>query len=164
MCVCLSVCLSVYLHKYVRTCICIYYLVCLGWIIIIIISIEFLISWTCSPFTQNTAAQFLYFFKSLYFIVSSFQIIAGYPPRVLGYFLSRKYSTLSGILFMGYRAIPLLPELREVMDWVFTDTALALFHWFRVQEVYAKLYLVKVRREREKVKWWVQDVFGVCGS
>lgn len=103
------------------------------------------------PFTKNVAAQFIYFFKSLYFIISSFQIISGYPTKVLGYFLGKKYTTVYGLLFSGYRAIPLLPELREVMDWVFTDTALSLFHWLRVQEIYAKLYLVKVRRQREKV-------------
>ena len=103
------------------------------------------------PFTKNVAAQCIYFFKSVYFVVSAFQIISGYPTRILGYFLGRRYTTVSGLLFMGYRVIPLLPELREVMDWVFTDTTLSLFHWLRVQEIYAKLYLVKVRRHREKV-------------
>lgn len=82
------------------------------------------------------------------------QIISGYPTRVLGYFIGRSYTTVSWLLFTGYRAIPLLPELREIMDWVFTDTALSLFHWLRVQEIYAQLYLVKVRRQREKVKEW----------
>jgi hypothetical protein len=105
---------------------------------------------TRTPFTQNIAAQCIYFFKCLYFVVSAMQITSGYPTRVLGYFLGQHYTTVSGLLFSGYRAIPLLPELREVMDWVFTDTALSLFHWLRVQEIYAKLYLVKVRRHREK--------------
>ena len=50
-----------------------------------------------------------------------------------------------------YRLIPLIPELREVMDWVFTDTALTLINWLRVQEIWAQIYQVKVRREREKV-------------
>ena len=102
---------------------------------------------------MNTAAQCLYFFKCLYFIVSALQIVSGYPMKILGYFFGRHYTTVSGILFSVYRVIPLLPELREVMDWVFTDTALSLFNWLRVQEIYAKLYLVKVRREREKVCW-----------
>jgi hypothetical protein len=105
------------------------------------------------PFTMNTAAQCLYFFKCLYFIVSALQIVSGYPMKILGYFLGRHYTTVSGILFSVYRVIPLLPELREVMDWVFTDTSLSLFNWLRVQEIYAKLYLVMVRREREKVCW-----------
>ena len=59
--------------------------------------------------------------------------------------------SLSGLAFNVYRLIPLLPELREVMDWVFTDTVLSLINWFKVQEIYAQLYLVKVQRNREKV-------------
>lgn len=79
------------------------------------------------------------------------QIVAGYPTRILGYFLGRSYHKISGLAFTVYRLIPLLPELREVMDWMFTPTTLELLHWFRVQEIYAQIYLVKVRREREKV-------------
>lgn len=100
---------------------------------------------------MNTAAQFLYFFKCLYFIVSAMQIVSGYPANISGYFLGRHYDVISGLIFNVYRAVPLLPELREVIDWVFTDTALSLLHWLRVQEIYAKLYLVKVRRQKEKV-------------
>ena len=50
-----------------------------------------------------------------------------------------------------YRVIPILPEMREVMDWVFTDTTLSLINWLKVQEIYAQLYLVKVQRNRERV-------------
>lgn len=83
--------------------------------------------------------------------MSALQIVAGYPNQILGYFFSRKYTTVSGLAFQVYRLIPILSELREVMDWMFTDTTLSLLHWFRVQEIYAQIYLVKVRREREKV-------------
>ncbi len=47
------------------------------------------------PFTQNAAAQSIFFFKACYFIVSSLQITAGYPTRVLSNILATKYSTLS---------------------------------------------------------------------
>ncbi len=40
------------------------------------------------------------------------------------------------------------------MDWVFTDTALSLINWLKVQEIYAQLFLVKVQRERELVRGW----------
>ena len=105
----------------------------------------------CRPFTSNAAAQCIYFFKCCYFILSALQIVAGYPNRILGYFLGSKYTTVSGLAFQVYRVIPILSELREVMDWMFTDTVLNLLHWFRVQEIYAQVYLVKVRREREQV-------------
>ena len=59
--------------------------------------------------------------------------------------------TITGLAFLVYRLIPLLPELRETMDWTFTDTSLSLINWFKVQEIYSLIYLVKVQRTREKV-------------
>ena len=126
------------------------------------------------PFTKNAAAQCLYFFKSCYFIASSFQIVAGYPVKIIGYLLASSYNTVSctthiacyflklsvsifivfvylGLAFLVYRLIPLLPELRETMDWTFSDTSLSLINWFKVQEIYSLIYLVKVQRNREKV-------------
>ena len=46
-----------------------------------------------------------------------------------------------------YRLIPLLPELRQVVDWVATDTSLSLLNWMIVQELWAHLFQVKVQRE-----------------
>jgi len=54
-------------------------------------------------------------------------------------------------LHHSYRLIPILPDLKEVMDWMFTDTSLKLFHWLKVQEIWAQLYIIKNLRKREKV-------------
>ena len=43
----------------------------------------------------NLAAQFLYVFKACYFIVSSLQIVSGYPVRVIGNFLTSSYNFFS---------------------------------------------------------------------
>jgi hypothetical protein len=101
-------------------------------------------------FVQNPATQAFYFFKGGYFVFSALQMISGYPMRLLDIFVSRSYNTVVGLIFMGYRLIPLIPELREVMGWVFTDTSLSLVNWLRVQEIWAILYKIKVQREREK--------------
>jgi len=60
----------------------------------------------------------------------------------MSFFLLHMYS---------YRAIPILPDLKEVMDWMFTETSLKLFHWLKVQEIWAQLYIIKNLRKREKV-------------
>ena len=52
---------------------------------------------------------------------------------------------------LSYRIIPLVTELREMIDWMFTDTALSLVNWLRVQEIWAQMYIDKVFREFEKV-------------
>lgn len=57
------------------------------------------------------------------------------------------------IFLFSYRSIPLLSEMREVIDWMFTDSTLSFRQWLRVQEIWAEVYLVKVRRMREQVKY-----------
>ena len=47
------------------------------------------------PFTENAAAQCIYFFKCCYFIVSSLQIVSGYPVRVIRNILTRSYDIFS---------------------------------------------------------------------
>ena len=34
---------------------------------------------------------------------------------------------------------------------MFTDTSLKLFHWLKVQEIWAQLYIIKNLRKREQV-------------
>lgn len=67
-----------------------------------------------------------------------------------------------GLAFLVYRLIPLLPELRETMDWTFSDTSLSLINWFKVQEIYSLIYLVKVQRNREKVTFCTASSSILC--
>ena len=119
-------------------------------------------------FMDNRYAQALYFFKCQYFIFSAQQCVSGFPKRVLGYFISKNYNLLASLSFQGYESIlayctrcycviysscsyRAVPDLKEVMDWMFTDTSLKLFHWLKVQEIWAQLYIIKNLRKREKV-------------
>ena len=52
-----------------------------------------------SNFTDNAAAQVIYFFKCGYFIFSALQMVAGYPTRILGYFVGKNYSIVFGAAF-----------------------------------------------------------------
>eukprot|EP00731_Ephydatia_muelleri_P026181 Em0018g281a len=105
---------------------------------------------TVQTFSTNVPAQFIYFFKCFYFITSSLQIILDYPVQGVGWFLRHTYNTVSSTLFTVYKIIPLLPELREMIDWVFTDTVLDLFQWLTVQKLWYLIYHIKSRREQEK--------------
>ena len=64
----------------------------------------------CRPFVENTAAQVLYFFKSCYFLVSSLQIISGYPTEGISNFYYTKHST-----FLGEK--PVLNVLCSKKEW-----------------------------------------------
>lgn len=52
-------------------------------------------------FIDNPAAQAIYFFKSMYFIVSALQMTSGYPERLLKNFAAKNFSTPVGIIFLG---------------------------------------------------------------
>ncbi|XP_043937510.1 piezo-type mechanosensitive ion channel component 1 [Protopterus annectens] len=101
-------------------------------------------------FSRNTVAQLWYFVKCIYFALSAYQIRCGYPTRVLGNFLTKKYNHLNLFLFQGFRLVPFLVELRAVMDWVCTDTTLSLSNWMCVEDIYANIFIIKCSRETEK--------------
>ncbi|KAI4888138.1 hypothetical protein NFI96_028501, partial [Prochilodus magdalenae] len=101
-------------------------------------------------FSQNFVAQLWYFVKCIYFTLSAYQIRCGYPTRILGNFLTKKYNHLNLFLFQGFRLVPFLVELRAVMDWVWTDTTLSLSNWMCVEDIYANIFIIKCSRETEK--------------
>ncbi|OWK16031.1 hypothetical protein Celaphus_00004046 [Cervus elaphus hippelaphus] len=101
-------------------------------------------------FSQNAVAQLWYFVKCIYFTLSAYQIRCGYPTRILGNFLTKKYNHLNLFLFQGFRLVPFLVELRAVMDWVWTDTTLSLSNWMCVEDIYANIFIIKCSRETEK--------------
>ncbi|XP_061602172.1 piezo-type mechanosensitive ion channel component 1 isoform X1 [Cololabis saira] len=101
-------------------------------------------------FNQNFVAQLWYFVKCIYFGLSAYQIRCGYPTRILGNFLTKKYNHLNLFLFQGFRLVPFLVELRAVMDWVWTDTTLSLSNWMSVEDIYANIFIIKCSRETEK--------------
>ncbi|PKU33348.1 piezo-type mechanosensitive ion channel component 1 [Limosa lapponica baueri] len=103
-------------------------------------------------FSLNTVAQLWYFVKCIYFSLSAYQIRCGYPTRILGNFLTKKYNHLNLFLFQGFRLVPFLVELRAVMDWVWTDTTLSLSNWMCVEDIYANIFIIKCSRETEKPK------------
>ncbi|KAK7169702.1 hypothetical protein R3I94_000061 [Phoxinus phoxinus] len=101
-------------------------------------------------FNHNSVAQLWYFFKCIYFTLSAYQIRCGYPSRILGNFLTKKFNHLNLFLFQGFRLVPFLVELRAVMDWVWTDTTLSLSNWMCVEDIYANIFIIKCSRETEK--------------
>ncbi|XP_035252701.1 piezo-type mechanosensitive ion channel component 1-like isoform X1 [Anguilla anguilla] len=101
-------------------------------------------------FSQNSVAQIWYFVKCIYFALSAYQIRCGYPTRILGNFLTKKYNHINLFLFQGFRLVPFLVELRAVMDWVWTDTTLSLSNWMCVEDIYANIFIIKCSRETEK--------------
>ncbi|CAF1290006.1 unnamed protein product [Adineta steineri] len=105
---------------------------------------------TRTKFRDNVAAQFWYIFKCIYFGYSSIQVRLGYPKRIAGNFLMKRFNYVNQILYRVYLLIPFLLELRTIMDWMFTDTALGLTSWLQLEDIYSNVYLLKCSRWAEK--------------
>ncbi|XP_044515574.1 piezo-type mechanosensitive ion channel component 2-like [Gracilinanus agilis] len=101
-------------------------------------------------FCLNYVAQIWYLVKCIYFGLSAYQIKCGYPNRILGNFLTKNFNFLNLFLFQGFRIVPFLLELRAVMDWIWTDTALSLSSWISLEDLYANIFIMKCWRESEK--------------
>jgi len=54
-----------------------------------------------------------------------------------------EYDIVSCYTFRAYLAIPFIFELRTIIDWTFTKTALDVFQWMKLAEIQAIFYVTK---------------------
>ncbi|XP_065187003.1 piezo-type mechanosensitive ion channel component 1-like isoform X2 [Sycon ciliatum] len=101
-------------------------------------------------FNDNPVAQLWYFSKCMYFAVAAMQLAAGYPTRILGQFLTKGANIISAVLFLIVQAIPFLLEFRELLDWACTPTVLSIMYWFKVQDIWSSIFVIKSFRTYEK--------------
>lgn len=98
----------------------------------------------CNNFQINGALQVFYLLYLLYFVTSALQIKYGSPNTRAGEFvLMKNLNQAANTVFLIYRGIPFLYEIRTLMDWTFTATSLRLLQWFKFEEIYSNLYNTK---------------------
>lgn len=101
--------------------------------------------------------RIFYMMKALSLALQAFQIKYGLPHKsaLYGQFLARKVNYMSWIGFRLYRALPFLFELRCVLDWSCTTTALNMYDWLKLEDIYGSLFLVtcdnKLNREKHRL-------------
>nr|CAI5828404.1 unnamed protein product [Callosobruchus analis] len=78
------------------------------------------------------------------------QIRVGYPSRIWGFYCCHSYGIWNYINITGYLIVPFLFELRSSFDWMFTDTTMSIFDWFKMEEIYTSVYKVKCLRGIEE--------------
>ncbi|XP_011693697.1 PREDICTED: piezo-type mechanosensitive ion channel component 2-like [Wasmannia auropunctata] len=101
---------------------------------------------TDRQFNDNLPPQIWYMVKCFYLLLAAYQLRQGYPTRILGNFLCKKYSIVNYVLFKGFMLVPFLFELRAVMDWIWTDTSMTVMDWFKMEDVFASIYQIKCMR------------------
>ncbi|XP_011063266.1 PREDICTED: piezo-type mechanosensitive ion channel component 1 isoform X2 [Acromyrmex echinatior] len=97
-------------------------------------------------FNDKLPPQIWYMVKCFYLLLAAYQLRQGYPTRILGNFLCKKYSVVNYALFKGFMLVPFLFELRAVMDWIWTDTSMTIMDWFKMEDVFASIYQIKCMR------------------
>ncbi|XP_057329611.1 piezo-type mechanosensitive ion channel component isoform X5 [Microplitis mediator] len=100
-------------------------------------------------FNDNLPPQIWYMIKCFYLLLAAYQLRLGYPTRILGNFLCKKYSIINYCLFKGFMFVPFLFELRAVMDWIWTDTSMTVMDWFKMEDIFASIYQIKCMRGLE---------------
>ncbi|CAL8113936.1 unnamed protein product [Orchesella dallaii] len=101
-------------------------------------------------FNANLPPQMWYMVKCIYLLFSAYQIRSGYPTRILGNFLCKKYNYVNMFLFKGFMGVPFLFELRALMDWIWTDTSMTLSDWLKLEDIFANIFQLKCQRRAEK--------------
>lgn len=91
-----------------------------------------------------------YMIKCIYLLFSAYQIRCGYPTRILGNFLTRSFSFFNSLAYKFYMMIPLLFEMRTLMDWIWTDTSMTLFDWLKMEDIFGNMYQLKCSRKFEE--------------
>ncbi|KAI5750716.1 hypothetical protein M8J77_000700 [Diaphorina citri] len=95
-------------------------------------------------FKESLFPQLTFIIKSTYFAISSYIIRFGYPKKMVGNILQKdNVGLLHKYIYQLYMLIPFLHEMRTIMDWIWTDTSLTLGEWFRHEDIYTKLYLIR---------------------
>ncbi|XP_017766739.1 PREDICTED: piezo-type mechanosensitive ion channel component isoform X2 [Eufriesea mexicana] len=97
-------------------------------------------------FNERLPPQIWYMVKCFYLLLAAYQLRQGYPTRILGNFLCKKYSIVNYVLFKGFMLVPFLFELRAVMDWIWTDTSMSIMDWFKMEDIFANIYQIKCMR------------------
>uniref|UniRef100_A0A915PYM3 Piezo-type mechanosensitive ion channel component n=1 Tax=Setaria digitata TaxID=48799 RepID=A0A915PYM3_9BILA len=113
------------------------------------------------PAWLNKTAQFLYFIKCIYLLISAWQIRNGYPTLCAGNLITHAYGLSNMIFFKLFMAIPFLFELRTATDWTWADTSMPLFDFFNMENFYAIIYNLKCARTYEKASAVVKYLMGV---
>jgi len=95
-----------------------------------------------SIFSMTGPLRVLFLFKCVYWWISARQIRDGYPMVAGERILMRSYDIVPYAVFMVYRTIPFVYDLRTILDWTFIPTTLMFWDYLKVEDIYCELYRV----------------------
>lgn len=81
----------------------------------------------CKSFHKNIYLRLFYFFFIMYIMLSSLQIKNGMPIQKIASSVTYYYNDIAYFACVGYMAVPFAVEVRCLLDFTFSKTALDLF-------------------------------------
>lgn len=97
-------------------------------------------------FSGLGGVRFWYLCKWIYWISSALQLKYNYPPLRTETFLGGRYGIVGSSLHNIYRSIPFIEELKTIIDWSVTPSALGLWPWLKYSDIFERLYAVQCAR------------------
>ena len=96
--------------------------------------------------THHVYIQLFFLLKSISFTLGARQIRSGYPKEVMiNSVIFQRSDILSFGAFMAYFSIPFMYELRVLLEYACTDSALDLYDWLKVENISRDLFRINVR-------------------
>ena len=101
-----------------------------------------------------------YICKWIYWISSALQLKYNYPPLRTESFLGTEYGIVSANLHVIYRNIPFVDELKTIIDWSMTSSALGIWPWLKIADIYERFFAVQCARAFQKT-YYGRHEFGM---
>jgi hypothetical protein len=101
------------------------------------------LQYQCNDLNQNSSLAIFYILCCLYFYASAIQVKHGLPEVLTSYFMLNRYHWLNKWIFTGFYNIPFIFELRTIIDWTYTKSALDVFQWIKLSQIQTDLYKAK---------------------
>lgn len=103
-----------------------------------------------SDLYRSAGLRAWYTCKWIYWISSALQLRHSYPPLCTETFLASTYNVLTMTLRTMYRTLPFITELRTVVDWTMSRSALGLWPWLKLADIYERLYAIQCGRRMQR--------------
>eukprot|EP00744_Colponema_vietnamica_P005430 GILI01007960.1.p1 GENE.GILI01007960.1~~GILI01007960.1.p1 ORF type:complete len:1364 (-),score=194.98 GILI01007960.1:168-3836(-) len=95
-------------------------------------------------------AAILYLLKCVYLYLSDSQVSHGWHANVQHLCFTGNYGTFESFIYTVSRLTPFVYDLRVILDWTVTQTALKLPYWIKLEDIAHEVYLVLVDRQDTK--------------
>jgi len=103
-------------------------------------------AYTCNTFTSNTALIIFYLLYVWQFYLAAMQIRYGYPEiRKSNFLMYGNYEgdIKGGDLLFLYTMLPFVLEIKVLLDWTFSKTALDIYQWFKFVNLHYEVYIFR---------------------